>query len=1005
MPFSGQLWYLSEGGGADTKIARVNDDSTVSTTIVSNFGTNVSGLGVDTATGFYFAIVNSSINDHAVLVRGSINSAAAPTTVFDFDDDIIVETIEVDAINRKIYACYQENTGSDATRTGIRVFTYTAAGVITDTGFLTRADTDGPGRPDEEGLPILQARDFAIDRTIVAGGRLYYTETIGGFATGLFRLDLANPNVTVALVSDAQFANNYATDPNDGVFIDVEVDESTDLVYFTTRSRNPAPNASFDPADNALWYISGSATGGLAVKVNLTGHSATNFYAGDMTFDASTRQIYIESEEAENGGSDTDDVIYVFQLDGAGTSASLVRTIDPGTTVAGGTIEGMVFTDLVAIGVTGSGGTATEQSASVTTLLSGSPTITDNNGGYLTGATVQITAGKFNNTDDHIGYSASKVVSGALPGLPNISVSWDAATGTLTLTGYDTFANYQTALAGLVYWSTGDNPTNYGANASRTLTWTLNDGTPGVVAGSVNSGTTTINVGAVNDAPVNGTVSSATGNENTNIAVTGLQISDVDADPASAVVTVTLSVTKGVLTLRTNVASGLVSGDIVGNGSASVTVTATINKINLTLAASNGLVFLGNNNISGTDTLTVVTSDGGATGSGGAQSDTDGYTITIIGVNSAPVVSGDGTETLSPAITEDVANTALTNTVSGLFSGQYSDPDTDTFGGVAVVANGSTAGTGQWQYHNGSTWVNIGAASTAAAVTLAASAPIRFLPAADFNGAAPTLTVKLVDSSNGALTNGAVVNTTTSGGTTPYSTGTVVLSHAVTAINDAPTITGGSAVSLTSIGEDSAPGAGETVSSLFSSHFSDAKDTVSGGSSANSFAGVAVTANAATAAQGVYQYFDGTWQDLPAVSASSAFVLEASTLVRFVPAADYFGTAPALTVSMIDNSSGAVTTGATPDVSTTGGSTPYSAALTLNITVTATNDAPVASGSPALAAVNEDAAAPAGASVSSLFTTSFSDPDGNALAGVAITGNAASTQGVWQYFNLSLIHI
>jgi hypothetical protein len=159
-------------------------------------------------------------------------------------------------------------------------------------------------------------------------------------------------------------------------------------------------------------------------------------------------------------------------------------------------------------------------------------------------------------------------------------------------------------------------------------------------------GTTTISITAANDAPVNGTVSSATGNENSDIPVTGLQVSDVDANPASATMTVTLSVTKGILTLRTNVASGLTAGNVSGNGTGSVTVTGTINAINATLAASNGLVFHGNTNVSGTDTLTVVTSDGGATGSGGAQSDTDGYTITIIGTNDAPTVGGDGTEVL-----------------------------------------------------------------------------------------------------------------------------------------------------------------------------------------------------------------------------------------------------------------------------------------------------------------------------------------------------------------------
>ncbi len=423
--------------------------------------------------------------------------------------------------------------------------------------------------------------------------------------------------------------------------------------------------------------------------------------------------------------------------------------------------------------------------------------------------------------------------------------------------------------------------------------------------------------------------------------------------------TVTLSVTKGILTLRTNVSSGLTAGNLSGNGTGTVTISGTINAINTTLAASNGLLFHGNTNISGTDTLTVVTSDGGATGTGGALSDTDNYTITIIGVNGAPTIAGDGTESLPAAVNEDLSPTTLANTISSLFSGQYTDSDGDAFAGVAVIANGSAAGTGQWQYWNGSTWVNIGAASTAAAVQLSASTAVRFAPATDFNGATPTLTVRLVDASNGGITNGSVVNTTTNGGTTVYSTGTVVLGHTVNAVNDAPVAINGSAVSLTSIAEDAAPGAGQSISTLFSSHFSDAKDTVSGGSSANGFAGVAVTGNAATAAQGVYQYFDGvTWQDLPAVSTSSAFVLDTTALVRFVPAADYNGTAPSLTLSLIDDSAGSVTTGATPDLTTVGGTTQYSASLTLNVVVTATNDAPVASGSATLTSVPEDTANP-----------------------------------------------
>ena len=808
MPFSGQLWYLTEGGDAETRLVRINDDGTSSTIVNDNGGGGTgdddfissftADVGVDTASGFYFAIANAPApqNDTAYLVRGVIGGGSAPVIVANFDDSLIVNTIEVDAINHRIYVGLQDGTGADGAVSGIKVYTYNpSTGAITDNGYITTANSDN--RADAGGAKILDPFDFAIDYST---NQMFYTEAVDGLTSGLFRLDLASPNTAINILNNTQFP----VDLSNGQMMDVAVDTTTDLVYFTTRSRSPSPNGAYDANDNALWYISENASAGsTATKVTLTGLPANVYYGGDMAFDQGTRQIYLESSEASPGAADN--VIYVFQLNGAGTSASLIRTINPGLTLNGAVTEGMTFVDVAALDVAGTGASPTEQSAGTTTLLTGAPTITDGDGGYLVGATVQITSGGFNTTDDHIGFSASKIVSGTVPGTTNITISWNAATSTLTLSGYDTFANYQTALAGLVYWSTGDNPTNYGANTSRTLTWTINDGTPGILAASpngatVNIDTTTINIAAVNDAPVNGTVSSATGNENTNIAITGLQVSDVDADPASAVVTVTLSVTKGVLTLRTNVASGLVSGDIVGNGTATVTVTATINKINLTLAASNGLVFLGDNNVSGTDTLTVVTNDGGATGSPGAQSDTDGYTITIIGLNDAPTVSGDGTETLA-ATNEDVANVALTNTVSGLFSGQYTDPDTDAFAGVAVVANGSSAGTGQWQYYNGSTWVNIGAASTAAAVTLAAATPLRFLPATDFNGPAPTLTVRVVDASGGALTNGAVVNTTTNGGSTAYSTGTVVLSHGVTAVNDAPTVTGGSTVSLASIGE------------------------------------------------------------------------------------------------------------------------------------------------------------------------------------------------------------
>ena len=58
----------------------------------------------------------------------------------------------------------------------------------------------------------------------------------------------------------------------------------------------------------------------------------------------------------------------------------------------------------------------------------------------------------------------------------SITASYNAATETLTLTGSDTLAHYQSVLDKVTFVVAGDNPTNYGADPTRTITWVLNDG-------------------------------------------------------------------------------------------------------------------------------------------------------------------------------------------------------------------------------------------------------------------------------------------------------------------------------------------------------------------------------------------------------------------------------------------------------------------------------------------------------------------------------------------------
>src|SRR5262249_51320196 len=109
----------------------------------------------------------------------------------------------------------------------------------------------------------------------------------------------------------------------------------------------------------------------------------------------------------------------------------------------------------------------------------------------LGGATVQIVGGTFAGDGDVLATSTAGT---------SITANYNSSTETLTLTGSDTLAHYQTVLDRITFNQDPNlNPTNYGSNTTRTLTWQLNDG-----SGSFNLSTvvtTTLSVTAVNGPP------------------------------------------------------------------------------------------------------------------------------------------------------------------------------------------------------------------------------------------------------------------------------------------------------------------------------------------------------------------------------------------------------------------------------------------------------------------------------------------------------------------------
>ncbi|MCA6954972.1 Ig-like domain-containing protein, partial [Pectobacterium polaris] len=236
------------------------------------------------------------------------------------------------------------------------------------------------------------------------------------------------------------------------------------------------------------------------------------------------------------------------------------------------------------------------------------------------------------------------------------SVSVAAGTTTLTLSkaGGISASAAATAIDGITYRNTSENPTG----PTRTVTLMSISDNGGTSNGGVETTTlsiaATVTIVAVNDSPTISAPTSITVTEDLAKAITGISFADVDAN--SNDVTVTLSVGSGVL----NASNAGVT--VVGSGTSSLTLTGSITNINAYIADGN-VLFNPASNATGNVTLTVGIDDGGNTGSGGAKTASSTVTLSIDAVNDAPV---NGVP-VAQAVQQDgslVFNTANGNLIS-----------------------------------------------------------------------------------------------------------------------------------------------------------------------------------------------------------------------------------------------------------------------------------------------------------------------------------------------------
>jgi len=341
-----------------------------------------------------------------------------------------------------------------------------------------------------------------------------------------------------------------------------------------------------------------------------------------------------------------------------------------------------------------------------------------------------------------------------------------------------------------------------------------------------------------------------------------------------------------------------------------------------------------------------------ADGNGGLSSEQTAP-ITITGTNDAPTLD----ESKSPqlvGIDEDISGSVNSGTrVDTLIaSGSIDDPDGPSDASIYVTAVDETNGSWQFLTDSGESWtaIDFSGGNAGKGLLLDASDQIRFMPDNHYNGQA-TIDFGAWDETSGDA--GTYADVTERGAGTAFSSQTDTASIEISPVNDAPIASGDA--SLAEVQEDTEDPNGEFVGRLFAESFDDSRD----GDLADDLAGIAVTGNAADGTEGNWQYnVGGNWQTIgTSVSDASALILDGFASLRFVPATDFNGAAPALTVRLIEDDFTGYVSGGTADVSgdNNGGTTEVSdQTIALGTKITSVNDEPEVSG-PIAKTVDEDA--------------------------------------------------
>jgi hypothetical protein len=472
--------------------------------------------------------------------------------------------------------------------------------------------------------------------------------------------------------------------------------------------------------------------------------------------------------------------------------------------------------DAPAVTLSASALSYTENAAAIS-VDSGSPTVTDGDSANFNGGSLSASITSFGDTGDTItlvaggnitvlgtavSYTGSPIatVSGGTNGTA-LTISFTSATVTPAVV--------VELIQQLRYNNTRDSFAQ-GITTPKVITISVNDGGSAPNTGSATRG---LNVVGVNDAPVldntgtmvlnsipeNPTINSGTLVSAILASAGGTRISDPDSGALQGIAVIGADTTNGAWQFSINSgASWTAFGSLSPTSATLLLPSDRIRFVPITYFNGNvnpGITFVAwdQTTIATNGATGIDSTPGGGTSAFSLSTTTETASISVTGVNQAPLLDNTGTMILTP-IAEDVpvvSNTGtLVSTILASAGGtRITDPDTGAVQGIAIIGIDATNGTWQFSINGGTNWTQISAPSNGTAVLLASDSQtlVRFLPNPNYNGTVdPGITFRAWDQTSSA--NGAtLVDVSVNGDPSAFSAATETASIVVTAVNDLPT--------------------------------------------------------------------------------------------------------------------------------------------------------------------------------------------------------------------------